>query len=478
MSLLEKRNNYEASCQSKSVGEASVRNANAKPAKAKSSAVAERMRAKYGVRDRSSPDSHNDMLPKRKLENTKEQTVLKAGLRRLHKEMVTEKGVNILELPKNPDGSSKVMRSSFFEKLLSDRIEIKGSLESDVAAAQLDIRHLSVEQLLTLRIGTMDFLTESSKFNAHNNFLNTLDQHMFEKITVRCCEYCDEHVPIGVKPQALFSIGFRIALTLGAADVFAADEGINGGQAVEQHDGVTPLPSRWIISLEDASWQDARFAIFNIVDLSFKVVHGGDFSVPPEETIAVVRDRSTGSGQARMMFWEVSCIDPREVGEDIVSYVEIRTRTASNAQSRKLNHDLEEALQKARCRNPNSPSISEVPLDSSRNLAPPSVDIASVPLAGNRRDERVDVPRVSDQESDLTAEVADESCEVADESEEGVALLAHQRAVVLNGNTTEGRSVKTVDLGEVESQQMLVKPREPTGCFASCCFVFVKRPAK
>ena len=62
-----------------------------------------------------------------------EQRVLKTGVRRFHKDFVEEATADIMQLPKRKDGTPKLMSTAFFQRLFSDRIELKAVLESDAA---------------------------------------------------------------------------------------------------------------------------------------------------------------------------------------------------------------------------------------------------------------------------------------------------------------------------------------------------------
>eukprot|EP00437_Effrenium_voratum_P052804 CAMPEP_0181527810 /NCGR_PEP_ID=MMETSP1110-20121109/70201_1 /TAXON_ID=174948 /ORGANISM="Symbiodinium sp., Strain CCMP421" /LENGTH=198 /DNA_ID=CAMNT_0023658709 /DNA_START=34 /DNA_END=627 /DNA_ORIENTATION=- len=120
---------------------------------------------------------------RRKLNDIGEQRVLKAGLTRLCTMLTRGLSSQVLsELPQRSGGGQLFMTPSFYQRLLRGQTELKVLLEGDVAAAQSDLRHLRLEQLLTIRVSTLDWATESHSHSAHTNFLMSLDMHLFERL--------------------------------------------------------------------------------------------------------------------------------------------------------------------------------------------------------------------------------------------------------------------------------------------------------
>merc|ERR1711879_1106808 len=79
-----------------------------------------------------------------------------------------------------------VQSSKFLSRLISNQIELKSCMESDVSAAQSDIRYLTAEQLLAIRVPTMELATESHSHSARNSFLEMVDKHLFSKLARHC----------------------------------------------------------------------------------------------------------------------------------------------------------------------------------------------------------------------------------------------------------------------------------------------------
>lgn len=304
---------------------------------------ADRMRQRFGVSDANGKPPP----PRRKLANITEQRVLKTGVRRFHKDFVEEKAADIMQLPKRKDGTPKLMSTAFFQRLFSDKIELKGCLQSDVAAAQPDVRHLSTEQLLAARAATLDFQTESERHSAHNSFLNTVDTHLFEKLARCCLERSNANAVSQASAQALFETGVRITMMLGAAELLA--DGWDSKQG-ETNEELPAVPQCFAVRLDEKQWQGSRFAIFNTTNLSLQVVASElDFAtiVPAEECLAACLERSTGAGATRLLHWEVACLDPRAPVEELMVELEKRAPSLQPVGGgRQFSNDLNQALKK------------------------------------------------------------------------------------------------------------------------------------
>merc|ERR1712050_738783 len=98
----------------------------------------------------------------------------------------------------------------------------KSCMENDVASAQSDLRYLTLEQLLHIRVPTLNFQTEAFSHSARNSFLETLDKHLFSKIPHRC-QRGDLELP--GKLEHVHVVGLRITLMVGAAELFKAGWG-------------------------------------------------------------------------------------------------------------------------------------------------------------------------------------------------------------------------------------------------------------
>mmetsp|Transcript_28594 Transcript_28594/g.64459 ORF Transcript_28594/g.64459 Transcript_28594/m.64459 type:complete len:440 (-) Transcript_28594:150-1469(-) len=231
------------------------------------------------------------------LDQVSESRVLATGLRWLHEEVVTNgPQLELLDLPTRPDGKLKVIQASFLRRLLQGALELKGCLESDVSAAQWDLRQLSLEQLLCLRVQNLDFHTASESHSAHNNFLDALEAHLCERLAQRVLE----HV---ATPSALRLLGRKFLLVLGAVALLREGWGTSCGA----------LPDNWALELEPSAWQGYCAVLFKPRHLSALLVgEAKDWvqAVGPGQVVAVVCDRTGGGTTNRRLQWEISGLDP------------------------------------------------------------------------------------------------------------------------------------------------------------------------
>lgn len=267
-----------------------------------SSAAAARLRSRRFGGDTADPSRK----PLRKLYNVTEQKVLKAGVTKLHDRLAL--GTAVADVPTDTPGSrSKMLGAPYLRRLLSGHVELKQSHESDVCAAQLDVRHLSPEQLLRIRSGTLDLATESQSHSARNSFLTTVDRHLFEKLAKRCLL---EEATVGeVKPETLHTLGVRLVIVVGA--VVLLEEG--WGSSFETRE-LPPLPSLWVVQLAEDGWpEDYGWGVFDVDELRMQLLPGEqpDFAAAASGgNVVAVRDRTTGIGKDRMLSWEIAVFDP------------------------------------------------------------------------------------------------------------------------------------------------------------------------
>jgi len=224
--------------------------------------------------------------------------VLSSGLRWLHQELVVKQPeLEILELPKRPDGTLKVIQASFLKRLLSGALELKGCLESDVSAAHLDLRQLSLEQLLCLKVQNLDFQTSSASHVAHNNFLDSLEAHICERLTRR--GLCST-----ASPSAQRLLGRRLLLILGA--VVLLREGWGSGCR-------NSIPEYWAVEVDPSAWQGLKAVLFQPRTLTVQLLAGAAdwaMAVGKDQLVAVVSESSAGAGCGRRFQWEIAGLDP------------------------------------------------------------------------------------------------------------------------------------------------------------------------
>lgn len=252
----------------------------------------------------------SSLWPTRKLTDIFVQHVLKSGIVKLNESTSWKTGLEISEMPRLDDGRQQLLGSRFLTRLLSGEVELKACAESEAASAQSDLRHLRAEQLVAIRSKTLDLATESASHNARTNFLETVDRHLFEKITRQCLDGALVSLP--AKPEVLHVLGLRVMLLLGAIELLTSQTGkANGGTNSE----LPPVPNCWALRLEEADWPEkCRVALFHARELRLQPLLGEhpDFVSPASgELVAIVRDQSSGVGKDRMLHWEIAIVDPK-----------------------------------------------------------------------------------------------------------------------------------------------------------------------
>eukprot|EP00931_Biecheleriopsis_adriatica_P097358 TRINITY_DN71123_c0_g1_i1.p1 TRINITY_DN71123_c0_g1~~TRINITY_DN71123_c0_g1_i1.p1 ORF type:complete len:451 (-),score=91.35 TRINITY_DN71123_c0_g1_i1:26-1378(-) len=214
--------------------------------------------------------------PRLRISDISEQRVMKIGVRQLRARLLVE-GAELPPLPKRPDGSSKLLQRSFFERLVSCQIDLQNSMASEASAAQPDIRHLPLEHLLWIRDRTIDFNTESKTHEAHNGFIMKLEKHFWEQLASRHMDASEAKIAAR-PPERLQHLGFRALLAVGGAAILNGEArglpGSPGSPALP--DGAVgggyspPIPSRdevpawWLLPLGGQQWPDHAAALLRL----------------------------------------------------------------------------------------------------------------------------------------------------------------------------------------------------------------------
>jgi len=183
-----------------------------------------------------------------KLQGT-EQKLLKLGLQILHSH-VKEAGTEMSTLTALPGGMCKILRKSFFEKLLSGGLQLRSMMASDVSAAQMDLRHLALEPLLELRVQSLDFATDSRSHEAHGNFLAALDRQLFEQLARRILKSYTGDKESLPKTDVLRRLGLRATLVLGAAEFLSRPKKAQNRTKIDQASLEDPREAELLQELE------------------------------------------------------------------------------------------------------------------------------------------------------------------------------------------------------------------------------------
>jgi hypothetical protein len=261
------------------------------------------------------------------LANVGEYRVFSAGVDRLHRNLKEKFGydeADLMSMPKRKNGTSLLMQASFLLRLLDGRLEIKGCMESDVSAAQMDLRHLTCEQLLEIRVRNLDFTTSSSSHIAHLNFLDVLDLHLFEKLTQKLIRRAAPSPPVGTGRV----LGRKVLLTLGAIQML--EDGWGSNQLPSALGQTRALPPHvWVLGLGG----EGNPAIFNAVELWVDVPSSEQLSSQQLRTAAnggnvtIVCDSTSGVGRNRSLMLEINAVDPNTV--DVIGAVAASHASAS-----------------------------------------------------------------------------------------------------------------------------------------------------
>lgn len=274
--------------------------------------------------------------PRWTLSNIAEYRVFGAGIRRLHQDLKSrlasdETMTCLMSFPKRKSGAPMLMQASFFSRLLDGRLEIKGCLESDVSAAQMDLRHLTCEQLLELRARNVDFMTASGSHSAHLNFLSVLDSHLFEKLAQKLLMRADTP---SQSVEIRRAMGRKVLLTMGAMQMLEDGWGTSSIPTGSWPMRALP-PTVW---LWDLGVDGGRLAVFNAVELWIyapcssheekltlqdlhRAARGGE--------VSMLCDSTSGIGRARSLMWDITAMDPSR--DDIIGAI-VAAHGAASAQ--------------------------------------------------------------------------------------------------------------------------------------------------
>jgi hypothetical protein len=261
--------------------------------------------------------------PLRTLSAVTEQHVLKTGIVCLCRALVDGHDVSVIDLPKCASGAPKVLQgAAFLQRLLNGEVELKSCMESDVCAAQADVKYLRVEQLLSIREHTLDLATESQSHSGRNSFLETTDKYLFSALASRCLQ---GGRPPAAKMEPMHQLGLRIALIVGAVNLLKQGWGLRTTAVAQE---CPQLPSHWAIRLKPQEWPEQfGCALLHVDEMRVYTLASGApdvAAVVGGNPVAAVRDRTSGTGKDRMLHWEVLSLECKE-GEDFLTLLDRET---------------------------------------------------------------------------------------------------------------------------------------------------------
>lgn len=264
--------------------------------------------------------------PKRQLTDVPEQRVLHAGLLRF-KTILLDEREHSLELPRRPDGSLRIMQKGFYQRLFSGDAELKICMESDISAAQMDLKHLNAAQLLTLRVSVLDFSSESSRKAALSSFIAATETLFFQRVA-------SENWHPGSKPvqnvKDLAAVGRVMTLILGAAKLLKDGWEKNANAQWEPS-------TQWLASC--ALTTGPRPLLFRTYEITVDLLNDTtDFAAETDKFLTVVCDKSTALGMIRTLQWDLSLVDP--TCEDVIDQMSCKREVAKKNLVSELATDL------------------------------------------------------------------------------------------------------------------------------------------
>jgi len=108
-----------------------------------------------------------------------EDQAINVGLRCLDGQWGTEA---LHDFPKRPNGSALLLREQLLGSLLKGTRDLKSVPASDLSAAQGDLRHLSLRQLLKIRALHLDFVPPKNGGDTSTAFIEKMDWLLFEQL--------------------------------------------------------------------------------------------------------------------------------------------------------------------------------------------------------------------------------------------------------------------------------------------------------
>jgi hypothetical protein len=289
--------------------------------------------------------------PRRNLADIAELRIHKAGLLVLESELIaSEEARNALAtaFSKRPDGSP-LIRSSFLKRLLQGQVELQGSLGGDISSASADLRHLSLEQLLAIRVATIDFRPVTDRHGPHRNFLTSVDQYLFEKFARRLFEKWNQIGEDGVdvsklpkKPEPWKEIGRKLVQIVGAADCIAT-----AGWAPSPSG--EPMPDLWVVPLAAESWPQGA-VLFDSKAISMRFLFGERPTYEAETdgaSVAVITDRTKGNqiSKEQVLCWEIATLT-----EDDDIHAEVARLSGEKTSQAHMSMDLSNAISQSALR--------------------------------------------------------------------------------------------------------------------------------
>merc|ERR1719282_1991484 len=89
---------------------------------------------------------------------------------------------DLFDFPKRTNGTSMLLKQSFFERLFGGEMVLIDFPGADVIGAQTDVKQLSLPQLLRIRCDNLDFAATTPGARAQADFLTSVDENLDKRI--------------------------------------------------------------------------------------------------------------------------------------------------------------------------------------------------------------------------------------------------------------------------------------------------------
>jgi len=246
--------------------------------------------------------------------------LLKGGIQRLYTRLgITDEERSPANLPRWPNGSSKLLKSSFFTRLLREDVVFRALLANEVSGAQGDLKHLTWQQLLFIRVQALDFTAEAQTHQAHNNFFTTLERFLFKHLAKHTCRFLERQTGDEVdtlvhddkmpsQDWVLQRLGEWLALMIGATAALESQQ--------DSSTEAAGMPKYWLRALGEDDWQGYRAVLIFVGSEELPpwiMPFAGDdsqslLSATDGALVAVLSDCS--GGRSIGVHWEIDVIDP------------------------------------------------------------------------------------------------------------------------------------------------------------------------
>mmetsp|Transcript_130000 Transcript_130000/g.323967 ORF Transcript_130000/g.323967 Transcript_130000/m.323967 type:complete len:601 (+) Transcript_130000:49-1851(+) len=219
-----------------------------------------------------------------------ENQVYQDGLLALQEAVGTHR---LLEFPRRTNGTPMLLRQSFFHRLLSEKIQLSNFPSADIIAAQADVRHLSLAQLLRIHCDNQDVVAPTPPVE---RLLSCVAEHIGKRLATKLVTAAE-----AAAEEESEKMPFVDAAV--AAEVVRQVILIYGVQGQLAH-GTAASHSRWLVVAEQAK------AVLHLAECELRVFDDG-VQTPTYCYRSLSRAGNSMPRARRSLHWEVKlCSNP------------------------------------------------------------------------------------------------------------------------------------------------------------------------